>query len=326
MNDSPRGRDEDPPDERGGCRECDPRLLDHLKCQAKGIKAQSDYNDATLKQLDDDRTAYDDAQSAYNKARKDAKPVVERLRLTLDGLIDQLDCLVQNSRKIAWLNEAYGKVESELRRCYPCEGCTVDDDDCDFDDEVESCRDDDLETLIARITLRTAAAQTAFNDLKAEATEIPNRKTKLQDDVDKVEADMKVAGADFIALYAAALVARGDLKAIYRGFENVNDYMDCLCRALMCVLTGHEAIGRLKGKQAVRQCHEDRRKERCERLKTQTAEEVIVEYLKLKRRYHRQQEGAEHEQDRDRGQDRARDDNRDYPRGQQRDAGARRFD
>ena len=325
MNDSPRGRDEERPDEHGGCRDCDPKLLDHLKCRAKGIKAQSDYNDATLKQLDDDRTAYDGARHNYNEARKTAKPVIERLQLTLTGLIDQLDCLVQNPRKIAWLNEAYQKVELELRRCYPCEGCTFDD-DCDFDDEVDSCADDDLETLIAKITLRAAAAQAAFDDLKAEATEIPKRVTKLQADVDKIEADMKVAGADFVALYAAALVARGDQKAIYRGFHNVNDYMDCLCKAFMCVLKGHEAIGRLKGKQAVRKCHEDQRKAHCERLKTQTAEEVIAEYLKLKQRYHRLQEEAEREQESEREQARARDYDRDYPRGQQRDAGARRFD
>jgi hypothetical protein len=321
MNDSPRGREEDTPDRREGCRECDPKQLDDLKCRAKGIKAQSDYNDATLKQLDDNRTAYDAARHAYSEARKTAKPVVERLELTLSGLIDQLDCLVQNSRKIAWLNEAYETVESELRQCYPCEGCTFDD-DCDFDDDVDSCGDDDLETLIARITLRTAGAQAAFDDLKAEATEIPKRVTKLQADVDKIEGDMKVAGADFVALYAAALVARGDQKAIYRGFHNVNDYMDCLCKAFMCVLKGHEAIGRLKGKQAVRQCHDDQRKAHCERLKTQTAEEVIAEYLKLKQRYHRHHEEAEREQERESEQERDRDDQR----GQQRDPGARRFD
>jgi hypothetical protein len=51
------------------CTDCDPKLLDHLKCRAVGIQAQADYNKAHEDELTQARTQYDGARSAYSTAR-----------------------------------------------------------------------------------------------------------------------------------------------------------------------------------------------------------------------------------------------------------------
>jgi hypothetical protein len=303
------------------CADCDPELLDNLKCKAVGIQAQADYNKAHEDALTQARTQYDGARSAYTSARSAAKPDVDDLGKQISQVIDQLKCLVDDERKIRLLDDAFWRVERRLRDCNPKQGCTFYD-DCDFDDMVRDCRPEDIASGIADIERRTAAAADAFTRLIAEPADLTKRvadlKAEVADIVSKMASDSR--SVDFKMLYAAALVARYHEQTIWHGFEDVNAYVDCLCRTLTCQIKGYEAVSELVRIQAVHQCHDEQKKTRCKNLEDHTADEVYAEYLRLKheqRRDHDRDRDRDYDRDRDRDDDRDRD--RDYDRDRDRD-------
>lgn len=296
-------------DERTPCPDCDPGLLDRLKCRAKGIEAEAAYNAKTMDELTQARAQFDAARSAYSAARVAAAPAVQELRHQLIQVIEQLKCLVDDSREIRWLDRAFAIVLEKIEACGDTSGCYFQD-DCDFDDDVENCRPEDIAAKIVDITRRTQAAKDAFTDLIGEPTNLAKRVADLQaevkDIVTKMAADPRTV--DFKQLYAAALVAQWHLAAVWRGFENANAYIDCLCRALTCQLKGHTAISRLKGREAVHECHRQAGEMRCEHLRKQTVDEVMAEYVKI-RSGHREEEEEEEEE---RGVDREDDERNRY--------------
>jgi len=272
-----------PEDRHTGCADCDPGLLDHLKCRAKGIQAQADYNKAHETELDDARKLYDSARSSYNEARKAARPDEDDLGKQLNQMIDQLACLVDEPNKIRLLKRAFGHVQHRLRRCYPSRGCEFTD-DCDFDRTVDDCAPDAVAATIADIERRTAAAKATFADLIAEPVEAAKRLAKLKTEVAEIGTQMASDSrrVNFKELYAAALVARDHLETLWRGFANVNAYVDCLCRALTCQIKGYAAISQLKGKEAVHKCHREQDLAACVKLRDHTTDEVMAEYIRLK--------------------------------------------
>jgi len=276
------------------CADCDPDLLDHLKCRGKGIQAQADYNKAHEDAMSQARTKYDGARSTYGTARSAARPDVDDLRKQLTQVIDQLKCLVDNEYQIRLLDQAFRQVERRLRKCDPNEGCTFND-DCDFDDAVRDCKPEDVAAVIADIERRAAAAAVVFEDLIAEPTNLSKRVADLKAEVDAIVTKMASdsRSVDFLTLYAAALVARDHLDAIWRGFENVNAYVDCLCRTLTCQIKGYAAVSQLKGLEAVEQCHRDQEAAACQLLQKQTADEVIAEYIRLKSQERHEREESE---------------------------------
>ena len=66
--------------------DCDPKLLDKLKCRAAGLKAQAEYATAHEAELTKARTDYDAARVAYRAARESAKPKCDDLAKQLDKL------------------------------------------------------------------------------------------------------------------------------------------------------------------------------------------------------------------------------------------------
>ena len=288
-----------PDEDQGPYPDCDPSLLDDLKCQAKGIQAQAEYNAQKMEELTQARTQFDSARSAYSAARTAAAPTVQELRHQLAQVIDQLKCLVDDDREIRLLDRAYAAIKERLEECGDTSGCYFQD-DCEFGD-VRECPPEDIAGKIAEIDRRTQAAKAAFTDLIAEPTNLPKRVTDLQAEVNAIVASMAAdpRTVDFKQLYAAALVARRHLAAIWRGFEHVNAYVDCLCQALTCQLKGHTAISVLKGRAAVYECHREADEARCEHLRKQTVDEVMAEYIRLRSadRYdHREEPGDEEEQ------------------------------
>lgn len=334
--------DADPDDSDGHgapCAGCDPDLLDDLKCRAKGIAAQAKYNQDNEKTLDDARTQYDGARSAYSTAWSAASPEVTKLGTQLDKITDQLKCMVNNDEKIRLLDKAFWRVERKLRNCYPNMGCTFDD-DCDFDDQVSNCEADDIASVIADIERRIAVAATAFAALIKEPERLAKAVADLKTEVHNADpgtpdpatpATSAPAGAaaatpstgpqtltdprpvDYKRRYAAALVAQDHLDTVWNGFSDVNDYMDCLCRALTCQIKGYAAVSELKRKEAKHQCHQDQTKAACEQLRDHTADQVIAEYLRLKARAKKER------QDPDRG-DEGRYGEREGERGGSRDS------
>jgi hypothetical protein len=284
-----------------------------------GIQAQADYNKAHQDALTQARTQYDGARSAYGSARSAAKPDVDDLGKQLNQVIDQLRCLVDNDDKIRLLDRAFSIVEGRLRACDPKQGCTFDD-DCDFDDVVQDCRPEDIGSVMADIERRTAAAAAVFADLIAEPVNLAKRvadlKTETAAIVSKMASDSRTV--DFEMLYAAALVARDHQENIWRGFEHVNAYVECLCRTLTCQIKGYAAVSDLVRQQAVHECHQDRKAAACQQLEDQTADEVYAEYIRLKSEPRRDEGESGRRDDRD-DRDRDRDPDRDRDRDRDRE-------
>lgn len=262
------------------CAGCDPDRLDDLKCKAQGIQAQANYNKAHEDALTQAQSQYDGARSAYNTAWSAARPTVRDLRKQLEQVIDQLKCLVNDPGKIRLLDKAFWIVERKLRDCYPNAGCTFDD-DCDFDDKVSKCEAHDIAGVIADIERRVVLAVAAFDELIKEPASLDKRVKDLAAEVAEIVNRMPKDGELFENLYAAALVAQDHLNTVWNGFSDVNDYMDCLCRALTCQVNGYAAVSELKRKEAKHQCHLDRKKKACEHLRDHTGDEVIAEFIRL---------------------------------------------
>lgn len=294
-------------EDQGPYPDCDPSLLDDLRCRAKGIQAEAEYNAQKMDELTQARTQYDGARSAYSAARTAAAPTVQELRHQLAQVIDQLKCLVDDDWEIRLLDRAYATIEERLEACGDTSGCYFQD-DCEFDDDARNCPPEDIAGKIAEIDRRTQAAKAVFVDLIAEPTNLPKRVADLQAEVTAIVTSMAAdpRTVDFKQLYAAALVARRHLAAVWRGFEHVNAYVDCLCLALTCQLKGHTAISVLKGRAAVHECHRQAGEARCEHLRKQTVDEVMAEYIRLRSadQYDqgegRQEEGEEENRDRER--------------------------
>jgi hypothetical protein len=281
--------------------DCDPGALDDLKCTAKGIAAQAAYNAAHLEALDTARTQYEAARKAYSTARDTAAPLVREAKKQLDKLIEQLDCLIDDPAVVDKLNRAFGRVEEKL----------------------EACGD------LSDIERRTKEAEDCFADLIQEPTKLTERVTNLQAEIADIAT--KTGGnpesTDFRRLYAAALVARRHRAAVWRGFPDVNAYMDCICQVLTCMLRGHTAIAELKRRDAVHTCHRESKAEDCERLRSNTVDEVIAEYLKISAAYADKDDGESDrygDPERDRGEaDHERQGDRDDEREQYRSQGDR---
>ncbi|WP_406185693.1 hypothetical protein [Streptomyces sp. NBC_01006] len=92
----------------------------------------------------------------------------------------------------------------------------------------------------------------------------------------------------------------------WRGFAGVCEFVDCLCKALLCVLKGWQAIAVLEGARAELLCKEETRKAACERKRKETVEEVMAEYTRLCPPCTAHPDGAEEEDpDEDRAADAA---------------------
>lgn len=276
----------------GPCYECDPDSLDAIKCRAKGLQARADYNNLHLEALGKAREKYDAARAAYTAARTAATPLVDQTKSDLDKLIEnRLGCLISpdeetQKRIIAKIKRAFDDVQRRIQECGSKTGCYLRD-DCDFDD-VGGCHPKDAPARLADITRRTARAEAAFDDLIGIPAAMPAAVTKLQGELTTIqkgvgEVNDKTPLDVVIQLYAAALVAQQHATDIWRGFQNVNEFVDCVCHALTCMLRGHTAIAILTGILAVKACQRESREADCTRLRDKTADEVYAAYLRYER-------------------------------------------
>ena len=270
------------------CRDCDPDLLDALKCRAKGLQARADYNAAHLEALGTARDQYEGARAAYSAARAAATPLVEQAKSDLKCLLERLECLLdededERRRIVEKIRKAFWEVQERIEECGSKTGCYLDD-DCDFDD-VRDCEPYDVPARLADIQQRTAAAEACFADLISIPTDLPTKVAALQAEVTAISdgANGDPTREVLVELYAAALVARQHAHDIWRGFDNVNDFVDCVCHALTCMLRGHTAIAILVGMLAVSECKRESREAACELLRSRTAEQVVAVYLRHQR-------------------------------------------
>jgi hypothetical protein len=355
--------------DRGRCSDCDPGLLDDLKCQATGIAAQAAYNADHGQELDDARAAFMTARAAYNAARSAAVPLVAEAHRNLEELEDRVRCQLDRDG-VECINLAFGRIVERLDECGHERGCCCDE-DCDFDDDVRDCDPDDVPGRLAVIERRTKEAAECFWDLIGEHTVVPPpqpapvpapgagpaapaapgaaapapapaaaagapaappatapaaaaapalaalpaRVQAVRDEIDAIAKAAADGSWEPPRLYAAVLVARRHLKDVWRGFHNVNEYWDCLCRALTCMIKGHAAIGELTRQAAVNQCKRDSWKAACKYLADNTVAEVLAEFLRVCAEDHDDDHDHDHDHDDDHDHDRDHDRDRDRDRG-----------
>jgi hypothetical protein len=261
--------------------DCNPDELDHVKCEATGIAAQAAYLAGKKETLDAARTAFENARKTYGAARETAGPLVAAAKKQLEKLVDQLVCLIDDASVVGRLDSAYDVVARRIDACRDQSGCYCEL-DCDFD-EMRRCPDAEVRARIADIEPQTQSAEECFNVLVQEPTKVAERVTAVQAEITDIEKKIAAApdSANLRRLYAAALVARRHLEWVWRGFTDVNAYIDCLCRALNCIVRGHTAIADLKRRLAEEQCHKDADAASCKYVRENTVDEVLAAYLKI---------------------------------------------
>lgn len=301
---SAQGQPGEPPEEtangpqhRGGG-ECKPHLIDCLKCKADGIAKQAEYVAATTPDLEAAQTSYESTRKDYHAKRRDAALQVQDMGHQIKHLVGRIRCSIKQGKVVTCLDEAWRCVEQELDACGGHVGCCSDSLDCDFDvsgvrwdcdpdmPRQEYMSDHDYRELVNTINRYQAQvdkAKKCFNDLLGEPANLVRRVADAKAAIDAINAALAAdpAATDLKQVYAQALVAQRLIKVIWHGFDEAKDFVECLCRALMCWSTGANAIAELTGKRGFEDCKRNAREKHCDELQANPVEEILALYDKL---------------------------------------------
>ncbi|MEO8220334.1 MAG: hypothetical protein ABI563_06080 [Specibacter sp.] len=262
---------------------CDPKDIDKLQCKMMGIAKQAEYNGPFTALLDQAKADYELTRKLYRQTRHDAHVKVQNLEHDIKALTEGIRCRIEQERVVRHLDAAFDQVVEQLKKCQPEPGCCCTEDDCDFDLD---CRELSYHELVKRIEWyerRTAAAQKCFTDLVGEPAALAARVAACKGQVDAINAALleDQAKTDLKVVYVQALVAERDICRVWNGFDDVNEFVECLCCALKCWTNGGGAVSKLLGAKAVRDCHRKAEEDHCTRLQGSTVDEIIAIYDKL---------------------------------------------
>lgn len=268
---------------------CDPSTLDDLKCETKGLQAQSAYLQQFAGPSDTRRDKFDKVRQLYIAARAKATPDVKDIRGQAQHIKSQLECLIpdDDGRRKKCLQDALKDVLAELAKCGVGTGCCVKEEDCDIsvpDGEEGGGDSQDAGSLrkrLAEIQAVTVAAEDCFDRLVDEPAQIPVRVQELKARVAALATDVAgdVTKLDLDRAYARYLVAWHDLDDIWLGFADTNAFYDCVCTALSCALRGRQALGVLTHHIAVEDCKKQAKEDACDLLKDK--ENVVNEVVAI---------------------------------------------
>ncbi|WP_031064346.1 hypothetical protein [Streptomyces sp. NRRL WC-3742] len=266
-----------PPPSGHGC--CDVDAIDELTCKAAGIKRQAAVTDESLQTLTPFRAALATAKTDYCKARATAKPDVKTAEDQVKAVRETLRCRLDEEQREC-VERAVHKVWTRIEECVGEPGCR--EYTCDF--PTEGHQGDPapkLAGLIAHYREEVSAASKYFTDvLQAELTALPKRAAQLKADATQLTHDAADPAQPPVDLYVRLLVLDRQVKGVWNGFPGVHDYVDCLCRTLMFILRGWEAVVILEGWLAVRACKDKAHDDQCKHLLEHTVDEVRAEVAK----------------------------------------------
>ena len=268
-----------PPPPETSC--CEPGV-DDLKCVAAGDKAKAVYNDTFEADLAKAKIDYEATRKAYRTEQHDAAPIVQDLENQIRHLVERIKCQIEQDRVWKCLDKAFCKVLEELKCCPTPKPCCSE--DCEFPlDDIEDKSAAELAVLIAEYQKRIDDAKKCFNDLLGEPAALKTRVAEAKNEVAAITTDLggDQAKLDLKRLYARALVAQWRIKKIWGGFGQVQKFVDCLCQALICWTKGCRAVYDLTGAKAVAECVEQSKKDRCDKLRNETVEQVLATYDRL---------------------------------------------
>ena len=262
------------------CGDCDLGAVETLACTAKRFQKQADVVNESLTKINEYKTRFGTARADYQKARDAVGADVAATKTTLDDLIGQLRCRLDDDREEC-LEKALKTVVKSIRECAGKPGCCAD--ACDFDKDPGSDTAAALATRIEEYRRKVAKYAACFDQLLTEQTAIATRVAEIKAEVASIAADMAAdkPGKDWARLFARALVAHWRLKPnqLWQGHKTVNDYVDCLCTALTCLLKGWEAIAILEGVKAELDCQDDAKDAACLKKQTDVVDEVMRVYV-----------------------------------------------
>ena len=167
-----------------GCEDCDPSLIDGLKCRAEGIAAQAEYNAASQPELQTARTQYDVTRKAYRAQRNSVALEVQDMRHQVKHLIERVRCLIKQERVVICLDEAFETICEQLDRCGTSGGCCADE-DCEFD---KSCPSDyrELVRRIADYQAHLDRDKACFASLVGEPAALAARVAAVKAEIDAI--------------------------------------------------------------------------------------------------------------------------------------------
>ncbi len=263
------------------CADCDPDLIDELKCQAEGTAAQAAYNAASQPALQQARLDYATTRTAYRTSRAAATLEVEELQHKVKQLVERIRCQIKQDDVAQCLEKAFRRICRRLDACGDGGGCCSTG-DCTFD---KTCPEsyDELVSRIAEYQARLERDKTCFTLLIGEPAALTARVEAVKAEIVAITAALEgdQATLDLKKQYVAALVAQRHLDLVWNGFARTQSFIDCLCRALTCWTKGSDAISVLTGCKAVMDCQEAARQAYCDDLRTKTVDEVLMEYERL---------------------------------------------
>jgi hypothetical protein len=267
-----------PPPETSGC---EPGV-DDLRCVAAGDKAKAAYHDTFEAALTQAKVDYEATRKAYRAEQHDATSAVEKLEHDSCRQVERIKCKIEQRRIWKCLDDAFCAVLDELKCCpHPDSGC---DEPCDYPlDDIEQKTVAELSVLIKTYQDRTDAAQQSFTALLGEPAALKARVEARRTEVDAITTDLEndKVPVDLKRLYARALVAQWQIKQVWGPFGHTQRFVDCLCQTLTCWTKGCEAVYKLTGALAVAQCQEQAKLDRCEKLRTETVEQVLAAYDRM---------------------------------------------
>jgi predicted nucleic acid-binding Zn-ribbon protein len=256
--------------------------VNDLACTAAGDKAKAAYNETFATDLETAKADYETTRTAYRTARHDVRITVDDLRNQVRHLVERIGCQIEQKRVRRCLDDAFCEVLDELKCCPTPDPCCSE--DCEYPlDDVEGQSVDELTALITKYQAQLDEAKKCFTDLKGEPDKLRKNVEDAKALVVKITNDLAgdPAKLDLKKAYAEALVAKWKLGRVYGGFRNVQEFVDCLCGALTCWTKGCEAVYKLTGLRAVTQCKDKAKQDHCDKLRNQTAEQILAHYDRL---------------------------------------------
>ncbi|WP_018353256.1 hypothetical protein [Longispora albida] len=296
MSDNPTQQTQKPPPEKPpetGCGDCQPGLIDCLRCRTQAIARQAEYNATAQPELEAAQKAYEEARRAYRAKRRDVSLEVQDLRHENKRLLDRLRCLIKQESVVRCLDDAWCEIAGELDTCTGTPICCSEKvtpapevPDVDWDCGAPLLTDDEYEALEAGATAHRNRAdkfKACFESLVKEPEELGKRVQEIRAAIDAITAGLAADSAtvDLKELYAKALVARRHLRLVWNGFNEAKDYADCLCRTLTCWSSASAAISKLLGRLAFEECRRAADQARCEELRKNTVDQILTRYEKL---------------------------------------------
>jgi hypothetical protein len=266
---------------------CDPKDVLGIECDGERYKKQSEVSQEADAKLKEFKTQYDTARADYSRATRAARNSLKSILEKLDDIESQISCHVPDEIR-ACLKSAVCDVLDELKECDPvAAGCCA----VDLPPETPTSGSEqpgksaertptksvELTAAIAELRRVTTANTECFTRLGREAEQIGKRISDLESDVSSLMNDLKAEDRSYERLFVRWYIAVRRAKWSYLGggFDNVDEYMDCLCRTLVLIGEGWRRIILLEGERSYQDCTEKAQKATCERKRANIVDDAL---------------------------------------------------